>query len=230
MLEALATSRGLKVAGYEGRKATESQLRATQSPRILHIATHGFFFPVTGEASSGARPEPNAKASDKIAVTLRNPMQRSGVALAGAELTIDSWKRGDVPESQNDGIVTAEEVAALELSGTWLVTLSACDTGLGESRSGEGVLGLRRGFVQSGEQNLLMTLWSVSDQLTVDMIGDFYSKALSSGDAAKALAQVQRDWLVRLRQKYGLYGAVRLAGPFVLSSAGQPDSQEDKHE
>jgi hypothetical protein len=64
----------------------------------------------------------------------------------------------------------------------------------------------------------------------VDMIGDFYSKALSSGDAAKALAQVQRDWLVRLRQKYGLYGAVRLAGPFVLSSAGQPDSQEDKHE
>jgi CHAT domain-containing protein len=147
-------------------------------------------------------------------------MHRSGLALAGAQATLDAWKRGEVPPMDNDGIVTAEEVGGLKLEGTWLVVLSACDTGLGVAASGEGVLGLRRGFVQAGAQNLLMTLWSVPDEETVKLMVDFYVAAQKSGNAPQALAEVQKDWLVRLRQERGLADAVRVAGPFVMTSQG----------
>ena len=149
-------------------------------------------------------------------------MHRSGVALAGAQNTLQAWGKGDVPPTDNDGIVTAEEVGGLKLEGTWLVTLSACETGSGEARAGEGVIGLRRGFVQAGARNLLMTLWPISDDTTVQMMMDFYSDALRSKDAAQSLARTQRDWLVRLRKENGLLAAVRLAGPFIMSSQGKP--------
>jgi CHAT domain-containing protein len=100
-------------------------------------------------------------------------MHRSGLALAGAQTTIEAWKRDEVPPVENDGILTVEDVSTLDLQGTWLVTLSACDTGSGEARAGEGVLGLRRGFIQAGAQNLLMTLWPISDEITVQIMSDF---------------------------------------------------------
>ena len=148
-------------------------------------------------------------------------MHRSGLALAGAQATLDAWKRGEVPPMDNDGIVTAEEVGGLKLEGTWLVVLSACDTGVGEVRSGEGILGLRRGFIQAGAQNLLMTLWSVADEETAKIMVDFYEAAHRSGNAPQALADVQRDWLIKLRKERGLAEAVRIAGPFILSSQGR---------
>src|SRR5258708_33712535 len=97
-------------------------------------------------------------------------MHCSGLALAGANVTLKAWKRGEAPPAEDDGIITAEDVAALDLKDTWLVTLSACSTGLGEARAGEGVLGLRRGFVQAGTENLLMTLWPISDAATTVQI------------------------------------------------------------
>jgi len=102
------------------------------------------------------------------------------------------------------------------------VTLSACDTGSGEAKAGQGVMGLRRGFVEAGAQNLLMTLWPISDQSTVQIMSDFYEAAHESGNAPEALAKVQRQWLVRLRKKQGLADAVNLAGPFIMSSQGRP--------
>lgn len=78
---------------------------------------------------------------------------------------------------ENDGIVTAEDVSTLDLKRTWLVTLSACDTGLGEAKAGEGVLGLRCGFVEAGAQNLLMSLWPINDQFTAEITSDFYKAA-----------------------------------------------------
>jgi len=75
------------------------------------------------------------------------------------------------------------------------------------------VLGLRRGFIQAGAQNLLMTLWSVADEETSKFMLDFYDAAHQSGNAPKALAEVQRDWLVKLRKERSLAEAVRLAGP-----------------
>jgi CHAT domain-containing protein len=81
-------------------------------------------------------------------------------------------------------------------------------------------MGLRRGFIQAGAQNLLMTLWSVNDEETAKLMVDFYTAAQKSGNAPAALAEVQRDWLVRLRKERGLAAAVNIAGPFILSSQG----------
>jgi CHAT domain-containing protein len=147
-------------------------------------------------------------------------MHRSGIALAGAQVTLDAWKRGEIPPTQNDGILTAEEAGGLKLAGTWLVTLSACDTGAGEARSGEGVLGLRRGFIQAGAQNLLLTLWPIKDEETAKLMVDFYAAAEKSGNAPLALADIQRDALARIRKQQGLLAAVRLAGSFILSQQG----------
>jgi CHAT domain-containing protein len=142
-----------------------------------------------------------------------------------------------VPAVENDGILTAEDVSTLDLKGTWLVTLSACDTGTGEARVGEGVMGLRRGFVEAGAQNLLMTLWPISDEVTVQIMSDFYEVAHKTGNAPESLAKVQRDWLVQLREAKGpkfdkvkdamnghggIVKAVNLAGPFIMSSQGKP--------
>ena len=79
---------------------------------------------------------------------------------------------------------------------------------------------MRRGFIRAGAENLLMTLWPVADQETVDIMLDFYERAHRSGSAPKALAEVQRQWLTKLRQDRGLADAIRIAGPFIMSSVG----------
>ena len=83
-------------------------------------------------------------------------------------------------------------------------------------------MGLRRGFIQAGAQNLLMTLWPISDELTVQLMSDFYEAAHDTGNAPEALAEVQRRWLVKLRIDKGLVPAVNAAGPFIMSSQGKP--------
>jgi CHAT domain-containing protein len=216
-LEARAKKSGWQPQAYLGPNATEAELRKVSSPQILHLATHGFFLP---EIDIG-RQNHAGDAAEIPKTKLVNPMHRSGLALAGAQTTLQAWGRGKVPPTENDGIVTAEEVGGLKLDGTWLVVLSACDTGGGEAKAGEGVMGLRRGFIQAGAQNLLMTLWPISDETTVQIMLDFYDAALKSGNAPQALADVQRDWLVRLRKERGLLDAVRLAGPFIMSSQGK---------
>ena len=122
----------------------------------------------------------------------------------------------------------------MNLKGTKLVVMSACQTGLGDLRSGEGVMGLRRGFIQAGTQNLLMTLWPVSDSLTVAVMKNFYAKAMAKdGDATVALAEVQRDALVQIRKmgqfqkkKIGVKKAADLAGPFILSFQKEATGEE----
>jgi CHAT domain-containing protein len=228
-LKAKAEASGVPCRVFLGAEATEAQLRAIKSPRILHLATHGFFLPETKDDPLGddgklgrGRVDSALETQNgrKMPVVLKNPMHRSGLALAGAQRTLDAWARGEVPPNENDGIVTAEEVAGLKLKGTWLVVLSACDTGTGEAKAGEGVLGLRRGFVQAGCQNLLMTLWPISDETTLQIMLDFYARAFSSGNAPKSLVDVQRDWLLKLRKEKGLLYAVNRAGPFTMSSQG----------
>ena len=182
-----------------GNKASESLVRDFESPGILHLATHGFFLP-SGEAG------------------LDNPMLRSGLALAGSASSLRSLLKGSAPTPQNDGLLTAEEVGRLDLDDTWLVCLSSCETGLGEVVEGEGVLGLRRGFIRSGAQNLMLTLWPIDDSLTADFMVDFYQACLKANAPGRALTEVQREWLVRLREERGLAAAVFAAGPFILSA------------
>jgi CHAT domain-containing protein len=216
-LEAHAKKSNWQPQTYLGPNATKAELREVNSPRILHLATHGFFLPEIDLGVSNRVVD----VAEIPKVKLINPMHRSGLAMAGAQRTLQAWAKGEVPPIENDGIVTAEDVGGLKLDSTWLVVLSACDTGGGEARAGEGVMGLRRGFIQAGAQNLLMTLWPISDQTTVKIMLDFYDAALKSSNAPQALADTQRDWLVKLRKERGLLEAVRLAGPFIMSSQGK---------
>ena len=218
-LRTSAVKWGLQEQDYMGKAATEAQVKKLHSPYILHLATHGFFLPDV-QLEDRSKTTAFRLSGERGQVELRNPMQRSGLALAGAQTTLDAWKRGEIPPTENDGILMAQEVGALNLHGTWLVVLSACDTGIGEARAGEGVLGLRRGFIQAGAQNLLMTLWPVSDKWTVEIMKAFYERAMKEGNAPQALAEVQREWLVRLKKEYGVLIAARIAGPFILTFQG----------
>jgi tetratricopeptide (TPR) repeat protein len=229
-LKAVASSAGWDASIISGSDASEGKIRSLKKPGILHLATHGFFLnsasplPSNGQRGMSVKgieteqSDGNAKGVD--------PMMASGVALTGAQETLTAWSQHKAPDSQNDGVLTAEEVAGLNLDGTWLVTLSACETGVGESRSGEGVFGLRRAFAMAGAQNLLMTLWPVSDETTPKIMADFYKKALATGDAAGSLSEVQRDWLVKLRNEKGLLAAVRDAGPFAMVVMANPNVKQ----
>jgi CHAT domain-containing protein len=222
MLRARARQLGIRDAVFWlGAKATEAELYRLRSPKVLHLATHAFF--LAPSKSFDATEADYAEVENQHAVVSRfNPMRQSGLALAGAQQTLQRWSEGSFPPAQNDGIVTADEIAGLDLRGTWLVVLSACNTGTGEARAGEGVLGLRRGFVQAGAQNLLLTLWPIDDQNSVAVLADFYVQLGKSNSPPHALAQAQGAWLERLRIEKGAAEACRLAGPFILSFQGRP--------
>ena len=207
---------------FLGADATEARLQSLSSPGVLHLATHGFILPRVPESAENddyADMTQNAgfRKGDMHAPTPPNPMLRAGLALAGARRTIDRRARGELVPGDNDGLLTADEIATLNLRGTKLVVLSACNTGAGEARSGEGVLGLRRGFVQAGAESLVLTLWPIDDEQTGGFMPEFY-EAMHKGAAPwQALAEVQRKWLERLRRERGPADACRIAGPFMLS-------------
>lgn len=220
-LEVIAAGAGWDIKTTTGDEATESSVREAKKPGVLHLATHGFylnsFSPPAEEGTRGMSVVGlNSQEDKKQNENGVDPMRASGVALTGAQQTLKLWSQRKAPDPETDGILTAEEVASLDLNATWLVTLSACETGVGEARSGEGVFGLRRAFMMAGAENLLMTLWPVADDTTANIMADFYKEALATGDAPGSLAKVQRDWLVKLREEKGLAAAIREAGPFAM--------------
>jgi CHAT domain-containing protein len=202
-LDARFRKAGWQMQAMLGADASESALRAVRRPRVLHFATHGFYL------------------SDSV----KESMLRSGLALAGAQRTISAWTAGTAPPPENDGILTAAEATRLDLTGTQLVVLSACETALGEVTRGEGVLGLKRGFAVAGAENLLMTLWEIDDKDTAALMGAFYDRVLSGEHPADALHAAQREALVRLRKEHGLYRAINRAGPFVLNASTKIESR-----
>ena len=232
--EAKILSDAAKSAGWTPQvamkqQATEQSLASLRPPGILHLATHGFFLggrsvSAPGDSLRGMAVKQTVDSTGAEAVNLPelNPMIQSGIALSGAQKTLSLWSDGQAPDPANDGILTALDVAGLDLKGTWLVTLSACETGVGEAKSGEGVFGLKRAFMMAGAQNLLMTLWPVSDETTPEIMGDFYRSALNSGNAAEAFGRTQREWLSNLKRSKGLHAAVREAGPFAMVVMANP--------
>lgn len=163
-------------------QATESALKQLNAPKILHIATHGFFL------------EDNEKKNTKI----ENPLLRSGLALAGA-----NQRKGE----NDDGILTALEATGLNLWGTKLVVLSACDTGLGEVKNGEGVYGLRRAFMLAGTESLVMSLWSVSDLVTRELMTNYYKNLKAGMGRGESLRQVQLEMLRKPNRQHPFYWA-----------------------
>lgn len=132
---------------------------------------------------------------------IENPLLRSGLVLAGA-----NQREGGEGE---DGILTALEASGLNLWGTKLVVLSACETGVGEVKNGEGVYGLRRALVLAGSESQVMSLWQVSDEATRDLMVEYYRRLHKGEGRTEALRQVQLEMLMgaqqsRERQSHGL--------------------------
>jgi tetratricopeptide (TPR) repeat protein len=195
--EAERVAAQLGVQLWMEREALEGKLKARRSPRILHLATHGFFLPDQHRdlRSLGRNLEllgvgDSAGPGRLRGPGMENPMLRSGLALAGANTFL---RGGALPEEAEDGILTAEDVAGLDLLDTELVVLSACETGLGEIHAGEGVFGLRRAFVVAGAKTLVMSLWKVPDVATAFLMDRFYDNLLARGlDRDLALREAQK--------------------------------------
>jgi CHAT domain-containing protein len=171
---------------FTGNEATESNIESFQAPLILHIASHGFFLedqPDSTPTDTGIT-EINDPNNPNLPKT-ENPLLRSGIALTGF----------NPAQNQYDGALTALEVSGLNLYGTKLVVLSACQTGLGDVKDGEGVYGLRRALVLSGAESQLISLWNVADEATKDLMVDYYQKLLEKTGRSEALRQVQLQFL-----------------------------------
>jgi len=177
---------------YLGNQALEEALFALKSPRILHLATHGFFLKADAQAASDAAILP-ARSSGQ---GQENPLLRSGIVLAGANASLR--------QGGDDGVVTAEKLLNLNLRGTELVVLSACETGLGDVMAGEGVFGLRRSLLQAGAQGIVMSLWSVPDKETGELMAAFYRNLISGGmNRPEALRKAIQDERAIVRERYG---------------------------
>jgi CHAT domain-containing protein len=165
---------------YSETNATEAVIKQHPQPSILHIATHGFF-----EASQDSP----------------NPLLQSGLILAGAALA----ERQSGPDQ--DGILTALEVTGLDLRGTQLVVLSACETGVGELAAGEGVYGLRRALVLAGSHSQVISLWKVDDTATQELMVAYYDRLLSGTPRDAALRETQLAFLNSTEYRHPYYWA-----------------------
>jgi tetratricopeptide (TPR) repeat protein len=176
----------------EAIEESVKKISGNSSPDILHIATHGFFFPdaiknsdKNGLIREGDLSAPAFKVSE-------NPLMRSGLAFAGAN---HSWAGEDIPFDLDDGILTAYEVSNMYLPNTELVVLSACETGLGEIKGSEGVYGLQRSFKIAGADYILMSLWQIPDYQTYELMGIFYENcfnAMTIKDGFRTAQQIMR--------------------------------------
>jgi CHAT domain-containing protein/tetratricopeptide (TPR) repeat protein len=189
--------------------ASEAAVKAVKGPRILHLATHGFFLPDLPEAPT---PDLSAPRAPAMGGNRADPLLRSGVALSG-------FNRRAEARSANDGVLTALEVVGLDLWGTEVVALSACDTAVGEVRAGEGVFGLRRALVLAGAESQLMTLWQVADEPTKDLMVSWYSQLQQRVGRMEALYQAQ---LAALRGKALPVTNTLLRGVKALEEPGEP--------
>jgi CHAT domain-containing protein/Tfp pilus assembly protein PilF len=197
-----------------GDAASESRALALKSPRILHIASHGFFDPeqpaeakqrpAVGQLSGVANPSPLSE----------DPLLRSGIVLAGAN-------HPDA-DPNDDGHLTAAEVTGMDLRNTELVTLSACETGLGSVRSGEGVYGLQRALTVAGSRSTLLSLWKVGDGATAAFMAEFYKRLMAGEGRADALRNTQAAFRTHSNELYRdvyVWGAFQLTGDWRPLSA-----------
>ncbi|MGC3946894.1 MAG: CHAT domain-containing protein [Chryseolinea sp.] len=206
-LEIEGINRTLKSAGYTAtsymqKTASEANLKTSNSPTVMHIATHGYFLKdveVTG-TGFGIHME-NAT---------ENPLLRSGLLLTGGGKTVSGEQEPSL-RSNDNGVLTAYEAMNLNLQGTSLVVLSACETGLGEVKAGEGVYGLQRAFQVAGAEALVMSLWKVDDAATQQLMTNFYSSWIKLGDKHKAFKQAQLQLMTKYKDPY-YWGAFVMMG------------------
>jgi CHAT domain-containing protein len=200
-------SKILKTGGYQitqfvQQQASEKNLKSIKSPALMHIATHGYFLKDSdnGGDAFGVSAENAAN----------NPLLRSGLMLANASKTI-SGTAGTNLESNDNGILTAYEAMNLDLENTNLIVLSACETGLGDVKNGEGVYGLQRAFLVAGADAMIMSLWKVDDAATQQLMTNFYTNWTKLGNKQKAFKQAQLQLMAKFKEPY-YWGAFVMMG------------------
>ena len=205
-IEVEGISKMLKNSGFEvmqfmENNASEKNLKSVKAPVFLHIATHGYFL------------EDVERARFPIGVHYENanenPLLRSGLLLAGA---VNRSNENELPNlaSNDNGVLTAYEAMNLNLEGASLIVLSACETGLGEVKAGEGVYGLQRAFLMAGADALIMSLWKVDDNATQQLMTNFYSNWISMGNKQKAFKQAQLQVMTKYKEPYYWGGFVMM--------------------
>ncbi len=188
-ITALLKSKGWKADLFLVEHATEEEIKKLNSPTILHIATHGFFLPDDNSSDEKTLGFSTEQAR-------QNPLLRSGLIMAGASAIKDT-----LIGQQEDGILTAYEASLLNLQNTELVTLSACETGLGDLVNGQGVYGLQRAFLTAGAKSIVMSLWVVDDDATQELMTEFYKNYLETGTSNTKRSALRKAQL-HIKQKY----------------------------
>ena len=183
-VDSILCSKNINTVFYSGGKASEEAFKNLDgnSPTIIHFATHGFFYEEKNDASTHFFDNTNSYAKKRL------PMQFSGLLLAGAN---NAWIGNQPPSNIEDGILTAEEISQMDLSGTMIAVLSACDTGLGEIDDIDGVYGLQRGFKMAGVKTIVMSLWKVPDEATRILMVEFYKNIVAGKKRQQALIEAQ---------------------------------------
>ncbi|MBT7993979.1 MAG: tetratricopeptide repeat protein, partial [Bacteroidetes bacterium] len=187
----LSQSKKITTTYYKGNEALEESIKSLtgkSSPQILHISTHGFFFPDPKKDYNEMNTFSEGK--EKVYRQSDNPLNRSGLLFSGAN---NAWSGKDVPQELEDGILTAYEVSNMYLPNTRLVVLSACETGLGDIKGSEGVFGLQRAFKMAGVEYIIMSLWKVPDNETAEFMEIFYTCLFSGTTIPEAFNFTQKQ-------------------------------------
>jgi CHAT domain-containing protein len=214
LIEGKEISRMLGVTPHVGEKALKRVITTAKSPYILHIASHGFYLPATTAegiddylvvylSEDSTAISINEERIYRESVERENPMLRSAVALAGANLFLNG--RRTLPNGNEDGILTALDLSCMDLSNTELVVLSACETGLGDVETGKGIIGLRRACFVAGAQTVVSSLWPVNDEATKELMIHFYENVLSGLSRADSLRRAQLE--IKNKYKASLFWA-----------------------
>jgi CHAT domain-containing protein len=186
-------SKGWLVNSFLADNASETNIKKQHSPRVLHIATHGYFF----QDISIEKDENRFLGMDRQQV-FQDPMLRSGLLFTGANKTL----KGETTNGEN-GLLSASEASVLDLSETELVILSACETGKGELTNSEGVYGLRKAFADAGAKNVIMSLWKVDDKATQEFMTRFYEIWLNEKTTIRdAFNKTQLEIMMKYPQPY----------------------------
>ena len=203
----MCESRNVRVEIFCETAGNEESFKALSGKKtpIIHLATHGFFYK---NEEVTQKPFFNAFNFDQMPQRPDNSLKRAGLILAGGQ---KAWLGEAIPDNVEDGILLAEEIASMDLIGTDLVVLSACETGLGEITS-EGVFGLQRAFKKAGVQTLIMSLWKVDDGATSLFMQTFYKHWLEGETKHEAFAAAQKT----VREKDGYSNPYYWAGFIML--------------